>query len=196
MKFLSFILPPPCTNQLQNYFRSTEGNNPWLTQALSPPSSKGIGQQYLSIFDTYPEILWPWRWRQQAPPKHWQHSPLPSVTTTPIQDRQHLMWIQVFWGVTLCNWVRMPTFRRTVVPPSAGLIVPRRTVIQLFFIGCLTLKMKTLQSFETSGITCPVILHPSPEDVNLQQWCYTKPRSSYSWCTVNRALEIKLAVLK
>jgi len=56
--------------------------------------------------------------------------------------------------------------------------------------------MKTLQSFETFGTTCPVILHPSPENVNLQQWCCTNPRYRSSWCTVNRALETKLALLK
>ena len=51
----------------------------------------------------------------------------------------------------------------------AGEVV-KSAVQEKFFLDCLTLKMKALQPFKTSGTTQTTIHHLMPEDFTLKQW--------------------------
>lgn len=59
-----------------------------------------------------------------------------------------------------------------------------------FFFDCLTLKMNTLHTFETPGITCLVTNSHIPQDLNLKQF-YWEPQS----CIFMRLLFIKPAFI-
>lgn len=62
-----------------------------------------------------------------------------------------LLKIQVVWDVTLCRWDS--SFQRMLIPSFSGLS------------SQLTVKMETLQSFETSGTSRPETKHNIPESL-------------------------------
>jgi hypothetical protein len=63
-----------------------------------------------------------------------------------------LVKIQILWDVMLCNWDEYcPMFQRVVVSSSSA--------------PSVTLTIKALQSFRTSGTTCPVTQSYIPEDL-------------------------------
>ena len=74
-------------------------------------------------------------------------------------------------GTVKCGFTVVLMLSRIIVPLSPGSSTEIKMIKHLFSLDCLTLNIKTLQSFQKSGNTCP----SHSQDLNLQHQSYVTP---------------------
>ena len=73
-------------------------------------------------------------------------------------------------GTVKCSFTVVLMFSRIIVPLSPGSSTEIKMIKHLFSLDCLTLNIKTLQSFQKSGNTCPSHSRPSAPKLCHPNW--------------------------